>query len=300
MILSVRHVTTYRYDRPVRAVIQSHRLQPARFDGQRVLDWSAGIDGAERGGGFRDGAGDWVQAWTVPGPVSDVVVSVAGRIETQDMAGVLRGHKERLPPEVWLRDTPATRADPAMADLAAGTLPQGNGLDLAHALAAAVAEAVAYTPGSTIGRTTAAEALAQGQGVCQDHTQILIGCARRRDLPARYVSGYLYSDDPALRQAQSQQSDGQSQSQSQSQPQSQAQEAFLVPNQEASHAWAEIWVAGLGWVGFDASNQCCPDARYIRLGSGLDAADAAPIRGIARGDAVEALDVTVAIEAQQQ
>jgi transglutaminase-like putative cysteine protease len=294
MILSVSHVTTYRYDRPVRAVIQSHRLQPARFDGQKVLDWSATIEGAHKGGGFRDGAGDWVQAWTVTGPVDRVVVRVTGRIQTQDMAGVLRGHKERLPPEVWLRDTPATRADAAMADLAAQTLPKGTGLDLAHALSAAVAEAVAYTPGATEGRTSAAEALAQGQGVCQDHAQILIGCARRRDLPARYVSGYLYSEDAGQVQAQAQAAPkGKGQGQSQAQGQ-------VVPSSEASHAWAEIWVAGLGWVGFDASNRCCPDARYIRLGSGLDAADAAPIRGVARGDAVEALDVAVAIEAQQQ
>jgi transglutaminase-like putative cysteine protease len=305
MILSVRHVTIYRYDRPVRAVIQSHRLQPARFDGQRVLDWQAGIDGAHKGGGFRDGAGDWVQAWTVPGPVDAVTVTVKGTVDTQDLTGVLRGHKERLPPEVWLRDTPATRADPAMAHLAQDTLPGGKGLDLAHALAAAVAEAVAYAPGSTEGRTTAAEALAQGQGVCQDHAQVLIGCARRRDLPARYVSGYLYSDDPepAPEPAAPEPADSQGQSQSQSQSGTPARAAAppaLRPAREATHAWAEIWIDGLGWVGFDPSNRCCPDARYIRLGSGLDAADAAPIRGIARGDATEALDVTVAIEAQQQ
>jgi len=305
MILTVRHVTTYRYDRPVRAVIQSHRLQPARFDGQRVLDWRAGIDGARKGGGFRDGAGDWVQAWTMPGPIDSVTVIVEGTIETHDLTGVLRGHKERLSPEVWLRDTAATRADPAMAALADETLPQGSGLELAHALAAAVADAVAYTPGSTEGRTTAAEALALGQGVCQDHAQVLIGCARRRDMPARYVSGYLYSDEfgQSLGQTQGQtqgQSQGQSQAQGQSGPDGQSQDQTPVPTSEASHAWAEIWVAGLGWVGFDASNRCCPDARYIRLGSGLDAADAAPIRGIARGDAVEELDVTVAIEAQQQ
>jgi transglutaminase-like putative cysteine protease len=72
---------------------------------------------------------------------------------------------------------------------------------------------------------------------------------------------------------------------------------------EAAHAWAEIHVAGLGWVGFDPANECCPDARYIRLGSGLDAQDAAPIRGIARGQsatAPEALDVTVQVVAAAQ
>lgn len=269
MILGVRHVTTYRYDRPVRAVIQSHRLEPARFDGQRVLDWKVEVSNGLRGGGFRDGAGDWVQGWTVPGPVEAVTVTVTGQVATTDLAGVLQGHREKLPPEAWLRATPATRCDPGMAELAEATAPGAAGLDLAHALAGAVAEAIAYTPGATDARTSAAEALAQGSGVCQDHAQVLIGLARRRDQPARYVSGYLLADAEGAAH-------------------------------EAAHAWAEIWIDRLGWVGFDAANRCCPDARYIRLGSGFDAADAAPIRGIARGGGQEALDVTVAVEAQQQ
>ena len=269
MILSVRHTTTYRYDRPVRAVVQSHRLTPARFDGQRVIDWQAGIAGAIPGGGFRDGAGDWVQGWTVPGPVETVVVEVTGTVETTDLAGVLRGHREKLPPEVWLRPTPATACDAAMAELADATAPQARALELAHALAAAVTETLAYAAGATMTQTTAAQAMAQGAGVCQDHAQVLIGLARRRGLPARYVTGYLLAD------------------------------AAGKPH-EAAHAWAEIWIAGLGWVGFDPANACCPDDRFIRLGSGLDAADAAPIKGLARGDATEALDVAVAVAAQQQ
>lgn len=195
MILSVRHVTTYRYDRPVRAVIQSHRLEPARFDGQQVLDWRVEVSNGIRGGGFRDGAGDWVQGWTIPGPLEAVTVSVTGRVATTDTAGVLQGHREKTPPEAWLRTTPATRCDPGLAELAQAAGDGLAGLDLAHALAGAVAEAVAYTPGATDTRTSAAEALAKGSGVCQDHAQVLIALARRRDLPARYVSGYLLADD---------------------------------------------------------------------------------------------------------
>lgn len=56
----------------------------------------------------------------------------------------------------------------------------------------------------------------------------------------------------------------------------------------------------IGWIGFDPANECCPDARYIRIGSGLDAHEAAPIKGIAQGDGSERLDVTVALEAVQQ
>ena len=55
----------------------------------------------------------------------------------------------------------------------------------------------------------------------------------------------------------------------------------------------------LGWIGFDPANRCCPDERYIRLGSGRDARDAAPIRGVSRGGATEAMDVNVVVSAQQ-
>ncbi|MGL6211115.1 MAG: transglutaminase-like domain-containing protein, partial [Paracoccaceae bacterium] len=111
------------------------------------------------------------------------------------------------------------------------------------------------------------EALAQGAGVCQDHAHVLIAAARHLGLPARYVSGYLL---------------------------------VTGDTSEAAHAWAEVHVKGLGWVGFDPTNRCCPDARYIRLGSGLDAQDAAPIRGVSQGLGEESLMVTVAVLSDQQ
>lgn len=269
MLLSVDHVTRYRYDRPVRAVMQSHRLTPSKFDGQKVRDWAVTVTDGIPGGSFRDGAGDRVQGWMVKGPVTGVEVRVTGTVETLDLAGVLRGHREVVPPEVYLVETGPTRADAAVIELAQQAVGAEGALSMAHRLSELVAEAVSYVPGATQSQTTAAEVLAQGQGVCQDHAHALIACARKLGLPARYVSGYLFAD-----------AEGKS--------------------HEAAHAWAEIHVAGLGWVGFDPANRCCPDARYIRLGSGLDAQDAAPIRGVARGGGAESLDVTVAVQSLQQ
>jgi transglutaminase-like putative cysteine protease len=194
---------------------------------------------------------------------------VRGTVETQDLTGLLRGHKETIPREAYLNETQATRVDATLAEMARMTEGAKDPLDAAHRLSAAVAEAIAYKPGATQAQTTAAEAMALGAGVCQDHAHAMIAVARRAELPARYVSGYLLSDDSGR-------------------------------TQEAAHAWAEIWVQGLGWIGFDPANACCPDDRYIRLASGLDAQDAAPIRGIARGPGAEILDVSVAVQAVQQ
>jgi len=267
MLLAVAHRTRYRYATPVRGVVQSHRLTPAVCDGQEVLEWAIRVAGGTPGGSFRDGAGDLVRGWTVRGPLDEVVVEVAGRVATRDLAGVLRGHRERIPPAAYLRETPATRPDRALAGLAAAAAGGADALAMGHRLAEAVADRIVHRPGSTGPRTSAAEALAQGAGVCQDHAHVLIAAARHAGIPARYVAGYMLA---------------------------------AAGTAEAAHAWAELHVAGLGWVGFDAANRCCPDARYIRLGSGLDAHAAAPIRGIARGGGEETLEVAVAVAAAQQ
>jgi len=263
MRLTVDHVTRYQYDSPVRSLVQSHRLQPSVFAGQKVISWEVTVTGGTRGSTFRDGSGDAVQGWTVAGPVSEVTVRVQGTVDTTDLTGVLRGHKETVAPDCYMQATTPTRADTALGALAR----RAEGADplaLAHALSGMVADAIAYRHGVTHAHTTAAEALALGEGVCQDHAHALIAVARVRGLPGRYVSGYLFSD-----------ADGQT--------------------HEAAHAWAELHLPGLGWVGFDPANRCCPDDRYIRLASGFDAQDAAPIRGIARGGGKEEMDVTVAI-----
>ena len=269
MLLLIDHVTRYRYGHPVRGVVQSHRLTPSRFDGQQVVDWQVTVSGGTPGGAFRDGAGDWVQGWTIKGPIDAIEVRVQGKVSTTDLAGVLRGHRELTPPLAYLRETHATALTMALLELARAATAAEGPLAMAHALSVAVSEAITYRPGSTHAKTTAAEALVQGEGVCQDHAHVLCTIARARGLPARYVSGYLLAD-------------------AEGQP------------HEAAHAWVELHVQGLGWIGFDPANECCPDDRYVRLGSGLDAQEAAPIRGSARTMGEETLDVTVAVLATQQ
>ncbi|HMQ93316.1 MAG TPA: transglutaminase family protein [Amaricoccus sp.] len=271
MRLSVRHTTIYRFDAPMRFVTQSHRLTPSTCASQRIVAWEVGAEGAVFGASFVDGAGDRVTTMTVEGPVERIDVTVTGEVETIDAAGVLRGHREIISPRTYLRPTQRTKANGALGELAAEALAaagEEGDLGRAHLLAAAVAEAIAYAPGTTEAHTTAAEALEQGRGVCQDHAHAMIALAQSVGMPARYVTGYLLTG---------------------------GEEGMG----EASHAWAELHVEGLGWVGFDPANRCCPDDRYIRLGSGRDALDAAPIRGVSRGGGTEAMDVTVVVAAQQ-
>ncbi|SES15414.1 Transglutaminase-like enzyme, putative cysteine protease [Tranquillimonas rosea] len=268
MRLTVSHTTTYQFSPPKRGVVQSHRLTPARTAGQAARSWSVSVPGATQGAAFRDGAGDWIDTVSLAGPVSELSVEVTGVVETSDTSGVLRDHRETVPPMAYLRETRATHVDHDLAVLsrdAVAELPEDDALGRAHALSEAVAARIAYRSGSTLWGTSAAEALAQGEGVCQDQAHALIAVAIAAGLPARYVAGYLYSANGDL------------------------------AADEATHAWAEIWIDRLGWVGFDPANGCCPDDRYIRLGSGHDAVGAAPIRSVSEGAGDEHLDVSVSI-----
>jgi transglutaminase-like putative cysteine protease len=116
------------------------------------------------------------------------------------------------------------------------TLGAGADLEVLHELSHAVHGAVAYEKGHTDAATTGEQALELGRGVCQDHAHVFIGAARLLGVPARYVSGYLLMDTGTA--------------------------------QDAGHAWAEVHVPGLGWVGFDPSNEICPDSRYVRVAVG--------------------------------
>ena len=275
MKLTISHRTVYRYETPQKSVLQSQRLFPSVFDGQSVIEWTVttedGIEGAE----FRDGAGNQTRTVRVVGPLQEVTTLVEGVLETTDLAGVLRGHREKVPPLAYVDSTRMTRPDVALTELAEAAMEKSAAdgqLAQAHALSKAVTEAIVYTPASTGSETTAAEALANGKGVCQDQAHALIAMARSQGIPARYVTGYLFAGSDPMAQIMA----------------------------EASHAWAELHIEGLGWVGFDPANESCPDERYVRLCSGVDAFDAAPIRGLSSGSGDESLDVSVAVQAVQQ
>ncbi|CAN0514404.1 unnamed protein product, partial [Scytosiphon promiscuus] len=112
--------------------------------------------------------------------------------------------------------------------------------------------------------TTAEQALDGNAGVCQDHAHIFIAAARELGYPARYISGYLMMDDRV--------------------------------DQDASHAWAEVYVPHLGWVGIDVSNIISPDERYVRIATGLDFNEASPIRGMRIGNSDERMVVSLQVQ----
>jgi transglutaminase-like putative cysteine protease len=190
-----------------------------------------------------------------------------GEIDTQDANGVVRGGIERFPASLYLRETPLTHADAAIADFATAARQAGgeSTLSVLHTLLERIHEGIDYDDTSpTTSATTAAEAFALKRGVCQDFTHIFISAARSLAIPARYIGGHFFRADGAV-------------------------------VQEAAHAWAEAFVPDLGWVAFDAANGICATDAHVRVAVGLDYLGAAPTRGARYGGGDESLDVTVRV-----
>jgi transglutaminase-like putative cysteine protease len=269
MRLNVKHVTRYRYDRAIAHTVQQLRLTPPASAGQKILSWRIDVPGYETAAHYTDAFGNRVDVISHREAMTELTVSVEGTVETEDRAGVVGQPRAATPDAVFLRFTPLTKANPAIRRL--GALAEWNDQEAVsgfHDLMQAIRDKVAYRTGVTEVHTSAVEAFNAGEGVCQDHAHIFIAAARSIGVPARYVSGYMLLED--------------------------------AQDSEAHHAWAEVLLPTLGWVGFDVSNGMCPTDRYIRLTTGLDSRSAAPIRGIRIGGLGENMDVEVAVSQESQ
>ncbi|GFE74484.1 transglutaminase family protein [Novosphingobium sp. TCA1] len=264
MLLTVTHTTRYAFADPVAHGLQRLRLKPKTTHGQEVLDWRMELTGARHEAQYDDHHQNHTALVSIEPGAPEVIVTCTGTVRTSDNNGITGAHSGHTPLWCFLRPTPLTRAgNRVRALLASVDAPRSDTLGFLHALSSAVAAQIDYVPGATDAGTTAEQALAAGQGVCQDHAHVFISAGRLLDIPMRYVGGYLRMNDRV--------------------------------EQEAGHGWAEAHVQGLGWVGFDISNAICPDERYIRVTSGSDYAEAAPVTGIAMGAGKTRLDVHLSV-----
>ncbi|TMJ27721.1 MAG: transglutaminase family protein [Alphaproteobacteria bacterium] len=268
MRFSVHHLTRFEFDRRSGHSIHDVRLRPIPASGQRVLDWR--IDGPGKRSEWTDGHGNQVTTFSVAAAHDAVEIAVHGLYEYSGADQWLRyAATPSLPPPFWLRNTGMASHDesfePLIEGLGEGAADSTQRVMVLHELMKRVGRRIAYRTGVSSVETTAAEALARGAGVAQDATHVFIAACRRLGVPARYVSGYLRNDDPALRVGRT------------------------------SHSWAEAWAPGLDWVGFDPTNGISPRGDSLRVAVGLDYRDAAPVSGrrVGSGDAKMTVEASV-------
>ncbi len=260
MRIRITHETTFRYEAAARWAAQNLRLTPRSFDSQYVLRWRVGVslDGALRH--FEDSLGNVVHAFSTSKPVERIVVTAAGEVETSDAVGVVHGSVETLPAEMFLRASPLAPTNAGMREFAADVIAgAADPLDRLHRLMGAIHAEIACDREVGPSRD-AAEAFALKTACGGDIAHIFIAMARRLEIPARYVSGYVVAapgvEEPGLA------------------------------------AWAEALTPGLGWVAFDAARDLCADHHYVRVAVGFDHASASPFR-TAHGGAAETIATSV-------
>ncbi|MDE2220898.1 MAG: transglutaminase family protein [Gammaproteobacteria bacterium] len=262
MKMLIRHETLYRYESPARYCIQYLRLTPRADAGQRIVDWHLDMPG--RSWRQLDAFGNVVHVMSVHARYDSLKILARGSVETMLEPGAPIAELSALPLECFLVPTRLTTPDATIVELAGMLNGATDTMQAVLRLMEQIRARVRYETGSTDVDHTAAESLAQGSGVCQDHAHILVSCARAAGLPARYVSGYIDAGDVS---------------------------------HVSSHAWADVWIAQRGWVSFDATHGAPADAAYCRLAVGRDYLDASPVRGMRQGGVGESLRVGVAVGA---
>ncbi len=284
MFYSIRHVTRYRYDAPVRECVMQLYMQPKSEGGQRLQSFQVTTQPRATLQAYTDHFGNAVYHFDVPGVHQDLQTEAEAAVEVQAQpappewvdasawqalgAGEIRAeHFDMLHPHGLTLPTAALDAFLNERGLLKGEDPMST----LRRLNRGIFEAFAYAQDETEVDSPIDVALKKRKGVCQDFSHIMIVAARGWGIPTRYVSGYLYTKRDAGDRSAA----------------------------DATHAWVEALLPGAGWVGFDPTNNVLAGERHIRVAIGRDYNDVPPARGVFKGPANSELAVAVTVAPAQ-
>ena len=287
-VLHILHETRYRYENPVRASHHVLRLQPLQ-DSQQVLeefDLKISVDGQVHR--FEDVFGNQTIELDVTQPFTEFLVRSESRVRLSSTPALEDRalHRREQVPLVWM----PWQRQMMLAYLLPTELPEShlteiydfamsfverndyNLRDVLTDINRTIFRDFEYVPGATTLETTPYEVLTRRKGVCQDFANLFICMARLLNIPARYRAGYIDTlateDNPV--------------------------------QSEASHAWAEVYLPGAGWLGFDPTNGKLVSQEHVRVACGRNYRDATPTMGtLYKGGAGETLEVIVKVEVEE-
>lgn len=288
-LLQVTHETRYDYDTPVEVAHHSAWLRPRDTELQQVQRWALQIEPEPESPvqESRDTFGNWRHGFshsrvherlTVTSRFQ-VLLAVPPALDLhhsppwQECVRALQYRAGVSQPDAVEFVLPSLFAPQAAELVAFGKAMFAPGrplLEGAIGLMHKIHDRMQYKPQSTSVATNALQALAQGQGVCQDFAHLMIGVLRSLGLAARYVSGYLLTEPPP------------------GQPR--------LVGADASHAWVAVWCPLHGWVALDPTNDIAVGQDHVTLAWGRDYADVAPLRGVIRGGGNAPPTVAVTVE----
>ena len=268
MLLRICHTTRFEYQLPAYDSHNEVRMKPLEGAGQRCVEFELEITPATSAFEYDDYYGNRVHAFSIHSPHSPLIVTARSLVERIPAAQpealptafgdfLLDDHARYRSEYDFLSASRHVPFSDPMRKFFWLTKPEPNEDVAAYAnrVVAFIRDQFVYEPGMTMVQSTADEILSAGGGVCQDFAHLTIGVLRLAGIPARYVSGYLAPDFNGMTES---------------------------IGSQASHAWLEARLPGLGWTGFDPTNGCIADERHISVAVGRDYSDVPPLRGVYR------------------
>lgn len=261
MRLRIEHTTSFSYDQPISEAYTEMRLKPLDGQGQHCLSFQLATEPHGETPGYYDRFGNDVRHFDVIQPHQRLVVSAASEVLTANAYAPQPAELSPLDEYDFLSESHYAAITRELRQFAAARQIPGDPRATAEALMHAVYASIQYEKGATDVTTTADQALALGRGVCQDFSHIMLALCRSLGIPARYVSGYLYNNGHSA----------------------------------ATHAWVDVYLAGIGWHSLDCTHDQAQTGQYVRVATGRDYADVPPTRGIFVGNAKETMEVSVRV-----
>lgn len=262
--LSVTHTTRLTYRGEVLASFNEARMTPLSTSGQLMLRHELAVAPMARLQRYTDYWGTAVEAFDVHIPhhaLTVVSTSVVDTVERWRQAPGVSWSQLRSDDvaDRWcefLELSPFVDdagSDPAREEVLASLRRSPTPRAAIGLAIEAVRERIAYTPGVTHVHTTAGQAWADGRGVCQDFSHNTLSLLRAVGIPARYVSGYIHTEDADIG----------------------------VPGLGESHAWVEVWNGS--WEAHDPTNGRSVAGAHVLVARGRDYRDVSPLTGIYAG-----------------
>lgn len=286
--LSISHLTRYTYDRAVDFGPHHLMLRPRDGHDMRILDSSLAVSPQADIHWSYDTFGNSVALLTFHEAADELVVSSEvllrrfgpdeplARIALHAGAYPVRYEVEERVDLAPLLAVDRSRDAASVAAWIATVLPAlpGGSLEVLDALGEAVHRAFAYRRREERGVQSPAQTIAVGSGTCRDFAFLFMEAARALGFAARFVTGYLY--DPAA----------------------DAASGPAMTGGGATHAWADVFLPGAGWVEFDPTNRIVAGRNLIRVASTRTPAQALPVSGTFRsvdGASCTGMDVRVSV-----
>jgi transglutaminase-like putative cysteine protease len=264
----IQHRTLYTYAAPARDSFNEVRLTPANDSRQTLEFFSLQTTPAAPTRQYHDFYGNTVHHFEIAAPHPSLLIESYALVSTHPPSAL--PEDASLPPISssmpfsfdYLSPTRFVDLDPATWRMAVdATAGITNPWQAAQAIMRFVHGYLTYSPASTHVHTHLRDVIANRCGVCQDFAHMMLGLCRTLKMPARYVSGYLATEQAS-----------------------------------ATHAWVELLLPTLGWHPMDPTHDRQIDGTYMKLAAGRDYADVAPVAGYYKGSLHRKMQVDVKIE----